>query len=278
MTFSAHPRSDCDLLLDDLYGELDAAARERFETHLTSCATCQDELASMRQVRSAARQALPFEEPPARVTGPLHAELLYEAARRTGRRRRGFRFVRRIVAHPGYAAAAALVVVGGALGVEWSRSHILISLPPYSKPASPVETTPSLQPSEPRPTGYPTKPAEEDRNLLAKAGNLAASDRCDEAVALYAAIHRRSPKLMTPDDRRSYDRCRQATRGNSDAAASAYDPRDRGSAQMILQRRTTEKRKRPAKKAKNAKSDPDQSAPILKGAGHFGNADGRMDE
>ncbi|HEY7512425.1 MAG TPA: hypothetical protein VIG50_19350 [Vicinamibacteria bacterium] len=63
--------TDCtafrDDMLDVLYGEADFAVRRRFAEHEAACASCQEELAGLRRVRSdLAAWALPAAVPPAR--------------------------------------------------------------------------------------------------------------------------------------------------------------------------------------------------------------------
>jgi anti-sigma factor RsiW len=50
-----------DLLVGYLYGEVDAAGRRTFETHLATCAECRDEVAGLRTTRTALAQWTPPE-------------------------------------------------------------------------------------------------------------------------------------------------------------------------------------------------------------------------
>jgi len=127
-----------ELMMEYLYQELDAAQSTAYRAHLSSCPQCAAQLAGYERTRQAVR-SLPDMDPPAAVT----ARLLHEAASRrpvqaveavaAGMTVGGGRVVRAagegkgawawltgwmqpIFAHPGFAAAAGLVVVGGIAG------------------------------------------------------------------------------------------------------------------------------------------------------------------
>lgn len=121
--------------LDYLYGLLDGEDKARFEAHLAGCARCQAELDANGRVRQAAKSVLPPVEPTERLTGALHAQLMHEAGKREPRGK-VLPFVRRLVRHPAYAVAAGLLIVGGAVGVQWSRGKLTMA------PAEPAASAP----------------------------------------------------------------------------------------------------------------------------------------
>ena len=122
-------------VLDYAYDMLSAGEKASFETHLATCARCQAELAAMGHVREVARAALPMVEPGARLTGVLHAQLMHEASKR---KPAGavLPFLRRVLAYPGYAAAASVLIIGGAVGVQWSRGRLLMPAPEKAAPVA----------------------------------------------------------------------------------------------------------------------------------------------
>jgi hypothetical protein len=112
------PPQPCEQLLDYVYGELDEAGRRAFEAHLAECPRCPTELQSFGRVRVASERLMPKVEPSAALTGALHAQLMHAAAQRKPKRGKLLAFPRQIVAHPGWAAAAMFVIVGGAVGLS----------------------------------------------------------------------------------------------------------------------------------------------------------------
>lgn len=107
-------------LLDYLYDELDAATREAFEAHVGGCLRCQGEVRAYQGVRREARKLADL-EPPAGVTTALMREAV-----RAQQRGQVLPFWRRILHHPAYAMAAALVVVGGIAGWQlWRQGHLI---------------------------------------------------------------------------------------------------------------------------------------------------------
>jgi Putative zinc-finger len=130
----------CDKVLDYAYGELAKAEAAEFEQHLKDCARCQAELALVQRVRSAVKTVLPLVEPPQAATGGLHAQLLHAAAlRRPVQRGKVLAFARRVVSHPGYAAAAALLIVGGAVGLQFARGGLQMAAPPAPSVSEPID-------------------------------------------------------------------------------------------------------------------------------------------
>jgi anti-sigma factor RsiW len=123
MTATPTPIRECDQALDYLYSMLEGEAKARFEQHLATCARCKEELSAFGSVRKVAQEALASVEPAERLTGPLHQQLMHAAAQRKPRGK-VIPFLRRVVSHPGYAAAAAFLLVGGAVGVQWSRGQL----------------------------------------------------------------------------------------------------------------------------------------------------------
>lgn len=159
-------KMDCrqieELMMDYLYQELDAEQTSAYRTHLTTCASCGAQLAGYERTRLAVRE-LPDIEPPAEVT----ARLLQEAARRPVRAvepvgaaatvgARGVAaaspvggksawawlsgWMQPIFAHPGFAAAAGVIIVGGIAGLLALRGKLDLSAPRASAPA-PVSTS-----------------------------------------------------------------------------------------------------------------------------------------
>ena len=117
---------------------LEGDAKVRFEAHLATCPRCQEELVAFGKVRTIAKAALEPVEPTERLTGPLHAQLLHAAAQRKPRGQ-VVPFMRRVFRHPAYAAAAGLLLIGGAVGVEWSRGK-LVPLPVHAAAAPETST------------------------------------------------------------------------------------------------------------------------------------------
>lgn len=151
----------CERVLDYAYGELEGAAVAEFELHLKDCAKCQSELALMQRVRSAVKTVLPLIEPPQVATGALHAQLLHAAAqRRPVPRGKVLAFARRVVSHPGYAAAAALLVVGGALGLQFARGGLQMTSPRPEAAQEAAEAPKPVVTVAPAPEAVPTKKAE----------------------------------------------------------------------------------------------------------------------
>src|SRR6185312_16988834 len=121
---TTQPSSECDKLLDYVYGELDEAGKRAFEEHLPACARCQDDVAKLGRVRTAAKRVLPSVEPPASLGGALHAQLMHAAAQRKPRRGILLAFPRKIMQHPALSAAAMFAIVGGAVAINWSRGKM----------------------------------------------------------------------------------------------------------------------------------------------------------
>jgi anti-sigma factor RsiW len=145
-------KMDCrqieELMMDYLYQELDADQTSAYRAHLTTCASCGAQLAGYERTRLAVRE-LPDIEPPAEVT----ARLLQEAARRPVRAlepvgaaatigARGVAaasmegkgawawltgWMQPIFAHPGFAAAAGLILVAGIAGLLAMRGKLDLS-------------------------------------------------------------------------------------------------------------------------------------------------------
>jgi hypothetical protein len=151
MTAAATPIRECDQALDYLYAMLEGEAKTRFEAHLATCPRCQEELAAFGKVRVAAQSAMPAVEPSERLAGPLHAQLMHAASQRKPRGK-VLPFLRRVVSHPGYAAAAALVLVGGAVGLQWSRGRLLMPTAQQAAESAPAAAaTPAVQPAKAQP-------------------------------------------------------------------------------------------------------------------------------
>ncbi len=113
-----------ELMMDFIYRELEVTREDEFRAHVASCSRCGAELASLERTRSALRE-LPDAEPPAAVT----ARLLHEAAKRMPRASEEQHggilswlagLFRPVMAHPGWAAAASLVVLVGVVFLQRS--------------------------------------------------------------------------------------------------------------------------------------------------------------
>lgn len=129
----AADRQDIDaLLIGALYGELDGDERARLDAHLASHPQDRSALEDMRSTRAMLRDAevatlLGAAEP----SPAISARLLQEAARRAPAKAAGggfFAFLstlfRPLVVNPALSAAAALVLVGGAAGILYSRGAL----------------------------------------------------------------------------------------------------------------------------------------------------------
>src|SRR4051812_39736536 len=177
--------SPCDQLLDYAYEELTGGALQAFEAHPAGCAKCQAELAAMKRVRGVVRSAMPMLEPPAAATGGLHAQLLHAAAQRSATkaapRGKMLAFVRRVATHPGYAAAAGVLIIGGAIGLQWARGGGLMMQPPRAAPVmesapspaaaagAPAPETTAVQAAAPAGTGKDEAPAKAAKEVAAPA-------------------------------------------------------------------------------------------------------------
>jgi len=131
----------CDQALDYLYEMLSGEDKARYLVHLGTCTRCQSELESFGRVREVAAAVLPTVEPGERLTGALHAQLMHEAAQRKPAGKI-LPFARRLVRHPAYAAAAGILLIGGAVGLQWSRGKLTMmpSEPAMSAPAAATPT------------------------------------------------------------------------------------------------------------------------------------------
>jgi hypothetical protein len=147
----------CEQLLDYIYGELDEAQKQAFEAHLPSCARCQPEVASLGRTRQAAKRLMPAVEPPANLTGALHAQLMHAASQRRPKRGVVLQLFRRVAQHPQMAAAAMFLVVGGAFMLAWRKGKVLPPSPSLAetpivesaKPAEPVTAFDKMAANQP---------------------------------------------------------------------------------------------------------------------------------
>lgn len=123
-------RQDIDaLLIGALYGELDADERARLDAHLASHPQDRSALEGLRSTRALLREAdLPVSMAVAEPSPAITAMLLQEAARRAPApaARGGFlaflaSLLKPFAASPALSAAAALVLVGGAAGLLYSK-------------------------------------------------------------------------------------------------------------------------------------------------------------
>ena len=134
MTTEVTAMDEHERVLDYAYDMLSDGEKASFEAHLATCSRCRVELAATGHVRQVTRAALPMIEPGARLTGALHAQLMHEAAQRKPAGKM-LPFMRRVLKHPAYAAAASVLIIGGAVGVQWSRGRLFMPVPGAAAPA-----------------------------------------------------------------------------------------------------------------------------------------------
>jgi hypothetical protein len=141
-------RQDIDaLLIGALYGELDGDERARLETHLASHPQDRSALEGLRSTRELLREAdLPVTMAVAEPSPAITAMLLQEAARRAPAPASGGGFLafvagllKPFVASPALSAAAALVLVGGAAGLLYSRGALRTSEPTVGREHAAVQ-------------------------------------------------------------------------------------------------------------------------------------------
>ena len=167
----------CESALDYLYDMLSGEQRTAFETHLSTCARCQVELESFGRVRTIAKSVLPVLDPTERLTGALHAQLMHAATQQATKNQGGkvLPFIRRFVSHPGYAAAAGILFVGGVVG--WQMSHGNLMMPAKHAEAPAVTTVAASPPpaeAVAQPVTTPTTAAQpEEAPAAYKGGALA---------------------------------------------------------------------------------------------------------
>ncbi|HUS66062.1 MAG TPA: hypothetical protein VMZ28_16025 [Kofleriaceae bacterium] len=138
---------DADRLMALLYGELDAGDAERERAAVAESPEQAAELEGFERVRSLFRE-LPDEEPPPRIS----AQLLAEAARSAPAPRKAVAasredgFWARLVSwlspvqHPGFAAAASVVLVAGLAGVLYLRKGDTLQEAGRAPEAPPAES------------------------------------------------------------------------------------------------------------------------------------------
>jgi hypothetical protein len=124
-------RQDIDaLLIGALYGELTPADEARLSAHLDSHPTDRGALDDLKSARAAVRESRIFDlqlDPPQSVSALLLQEAHRRAPKRvaatTGDEKESwfYRFTRSFMAHPGYAAAAMLVLVFGVAGLLYVK-------------------------------------------------------------------------------------------------------------------------------------------------------------
>ena len=171
----------CESALDYLYGMLSGPQKTAFEAHLATCARCHAELESFGRVRTVAKSVLPAVEPTERLSGALHAQLMHAATQQAQQNKsRGGKvlpFIRRFVSHPGYAAAAGILLVGGVVG--WQMTHGNLMMPAKQAEAPAVTAAaPAPEDSVAQPVTTPTTVAAADpasAPAADKAGGAAAT-------------------------------------------------------------------------------------------------------
>lgn len=237
MTATPTPIRECDQALDYLYSMLEGDDKARFEQHLATCARCQAELASFGSVRKVAQEALATVEPSERLTGALHQQLLHAAAQRKPRGR-VIPFLRRVVSHPGYAAAAAFLLVGGAVGVQWTRGRLLMPTPAAeSAPAAPapaatppVEAKPeTAKADEVKAEGKQGGAPNDGEGLTAPSGNVVLAEKNKEKSlpvvmadpAKHAAAFKGKKEDAASLDRDAWDKAQPGRAARDDAEPRA---------------------------------------------------------
>jgi anti-sigma factor RsiW len=200
----ATDRQDIDaLLIGALYGELDGDERTRLDAHLASHPQDRSALDDMRSTRAMLRDAELMTLLGAAEPSPaISARLIQEAARRAPVRAAGVGFFaflaslfRPLVASPALSAAAALVLVGGAAGVLYSRGSFKSSEPLVSRPADRAEQSVAQGPAattgartEAAPMGWagqvPSTGTVDDYRVSLEEGQAAAADRNAQADLL----------------------------------------------------------------------------------------------
>lgn len=144
------------LLMGALYGELSAVEESRLQAHLAAHPADQQIFHELTRTREAIRAgvAAAFVEPPQAIS----ALLLQEAARRapkiapetSGAAEGGGRWMRwltSLLAHPGLAAAAMLVVVVGVAGSMYLRGSAKLAETTAPMSSQPAATAPSQAPA-----------------------------------------------------------------------------------------------------------------------------------
>jgi hypothetical protein len=140
-------------LVDLLYGELDAGARQRAEQRVREDDALAGELEALTRIRSILRE-LPDEEPPEAIsTKLLHAAAAAAAANRaaddeeqTSLWARLRRLFMPLMMHPGLAAAASLVLVGGVAGALYLSGGLKMAAVSHERAAAPAMADPQARP------------------------------------------------------------------------------------------------------------------------------------
>jgi hypothetical protein len=203
-----------DDLLDLLYGELDGEAERAMRARVAADPGLADQLGQLERVRGLFRE-LADEEPPARSTAQLMAQAA-QAARKGGEREGFWQRLRGwltpIMAHPGLAAAASVILVAGVAGLLLLRKGTELTR---------VRSEPTALDVEMAPAAPPTAPAEE---RAAEVGGSAASAPASTAAAtgdddLAAEAPARAPEPK-PSRRRAKARAeKEQAAGGKDAIA-----------------------------------------------------------
>ena len=150
-----------ELMMDYLYRELDAPERAAFEAALARYPDCAAEVESLERTRQAAA-ALPPARPPARVRSQLLDEAARhgpKAAKPTQADAKGglgawwARVMAPLMAHPGMAAVASLVLIGGIAG--WLTVTGAVSTESEAPPQAASEAAPESAFGEASPAGAP---------------------------------------------------------------------------------------------------------------------------
>jgi hypothetical protein len=146
-----------ELVPDLLYGELDGDREREVRERITEC-ELEGKIAGYEKLRAAFR-SLPDEEPPPAIT----AQLLHAAAKQVGGKATGVatgvvavgfwarmrKWFEPLAMHPGLAATASLLVVGGVVGVLYLSGKDKVAQPNApthaTAPSSTVESTAELR-------------------------------------------------------------------------------------------------------------------------------------
>jgi hypothetical protein len=149
------------VLVDLLYGELDGSARQRAEQRMREDDALAGELEALSRIRSIMRE-LPDEEPPEVIsTKLLHAAAAEVAGNRAlagdDDRPSVWERLRRLfmplMMHPGLAAAASVILVGGVAGMLYLSNRLEVASPVAREAGAPAEmaaATPSAAAGAPQ--------------------------------------------------------------------------------------------------------------------------------
>lgn len=153
-TLQVVPSQPCDDLLDFIYGGLSPAKQKAFEEHLATCTNnCKAEVEATQKIRNLAKEALPPVEPSNDRMAAIQAQLLHAAAQRKGGA--VIPLFRRIVTHPGFSAAAAMIVVGLYVTTQWGNLKMPTKSSSSDSASAPAAAAPAPAPATATTTPIP---------------------------------------------------------------------------------------------------------------------------